>query len=276
MSPAAWSGLASRQNYDTLRSIHADFIRAGADVITTNTFGTTRFVLNAADFGAAFEDINRSAVEAALEARDLAADRPVAIAGSISCLPPRFDDEAYPSATIERDAYAELAQLLAEFGVDLIALEMIQDLEHGRRALEAALATGLPVCLGVSARRTDARLGCFDYPERDFSAVVESLAKLEPAVVNVMHTPPVDVGVALDAVKQRSRGPFGAYPELGDFAESDRQHSEGLSPEDLVELALGWVARGARLLGGCCGAQPEHIAALANGRPRLLEARAGH
>ncbi|NNC65747.1 MAG: homocysteine S-methyltransferase family protein [Gammaproteobacteria bacterium] len=274
MSPAAWTGLASQENHDTLRAIHADFICAGADIITTNTFGTTRFVLDAAGCGAAFEDLNRSAVEAALEARERAADRPVAIAGSISCLPPEFDNEAYPSATIEVDAYAELAQLLVALGVDLIALEMIQDLEHGQRAIEAALATGLPVCLGVSARRIEAGLACFDYPDRDFASVVDSLIAFEPDVINVMHTPPYDVGVALDVVKQRWSGPLGAYPELGDFADPGWQFSDGPSPADLVELAVGWVGQGARVLGGCCGTGPEHIAALAQARPQLLQARA--
>jgi homocysteine S-methyltransferase len=274
MSPAAWTGLASQENHDTLRAIHADFIRAGADIVTTNTFGTTRFVLDSAGCLEAFEKLNRSAVEAALEAREVTADRPVAIAGSMSCLPPAFDAAAYPSASIERDAYEELAQLLADLGVDLIGLEMIQDLEHGQRAIEAALATGLPVCLGVSARRIESGLACFDYPDRDFASVVDSLIAFEPDVINVMHTPSDDVGVALDVVKQRWSGPLGAYPELGDIAESGWQFSDGPSPADLVELAVGWVGQGARVLGGCCGTGPEHITALAQARPQLLKARA--
>ncbi len=269
LSATAWSGLASREHRTTLREIHADYIRAGADIVTTNTFATTRFVLDAAGCAASFETLNRSAVEAAVEARDEVADRPVAIAGSISCLPPGFDDRAYPSAAIERSAYAELAQLLAALGVDLIALEMIQDLEHGQRALEAARATGLPVCLGVSARRTGSGLGCFDYPDRDFEAVVESLVAFGPAVLNVMHTRPDDVGAALEAGMRHWPGPLGVYPELG-----DRGAADTVSPEALTALALGWVGAGARLLGGCCGAGPAHIAALAEARPRLLEARA--
>ena len=274
MSPAAWSALASREHRAALRGIHADFIAAGADIVTTNTFATSRFVLDAAGCGAAFEDLNRSAVEAALEARELAADRPVAIAGSISCLPPNFDAGAYPSAAKERRAYDELAQLLADLGVDLIALEMIQDLEHGQLAIEASLTTGLPVCLGVSARSVDAGLACFDFPDRDFGAVVDGLIPFGPAVVNVMHTPPEDVGAALEAVGRRWHGLLGAYPELPDFAAHGEQSADRLSPEKLVELAVSWVGRGARLLGGCCGAAPEHIAALARARPRLLEARA--
>ena len=274
MSPTAWSGLAPLEHSGTLRAIHADYVRAGADIITTSTFGTTRFVLDAAGHGSAFEDLNRSAVEAALEARELAAENPVAIAGSISCLPPDFDDEAYPSAKVERDAYEELAGLLAALGVDLIALEMIQDVEHGTRALEAALTTGLPVCLGVSARHVGVRLGCFDYPDRSFDGIVDNLAALGPAAINVMHTPPEDVDEALAVVDRHWEGPLGAYPELGDPAAVGWRFADGLAPEALADLAVDWVRRGARLLGGCCGTGPEHIAALARARPRLLQARA--
>ena len=95
LDEAAWSGLASLTHYDVLREVHADYIAAGADVITTNTFGTTRFVLEAAGYGERFATINRRAVDAAREARD-ASGRDVAIAGSMSCLPPRFDVRAYP------------------------------------------------------------------------------------------------------------------------------------------------------------------------------------
>src|SRR5262245_39457022 len=91
-----WSALASVENFDTLCGIHADYIAAGADVITTNTFATSRFVLAAAGRGEQFADINERALAAAFEARD-ASGRDVAIAGSVSCLPPRFDPSAYPS-----------------------------------------------------------------------------------------------------------------------------------------------------------------------------------
>ena len=125
MSRDAWSGVAAYTHKNLLREIHETYIRAGAEVITTNTFGTTRFVLESAGLGDEFSTINRRAVEAATEAREVAAQHPVAIAGAISWLPPRLDIAAYPDAQKERDAYRELAHCLAEEGVDLIALEMM-------------------------------------------------------------------------------------------------------------------------------------------------------
>jgi homocysteine S-methyltransferase len=270
MSPEAWSGLAGRDSHAVLRSIHEDFIRAGAEVITTNTFGTSRFVLQSAGLDEHFAAINRCAVNAAKAARAEAADEPVAIAGSISCFPPRFDRQAYPPSGIERDAYRELAALLADCGVDLIALEMMQDIEHGSLALSAALETGLPVWLGVSARQHGDRLVAYDYPERPLEPVLEELIALGPTVVNVMHTPVDAVGAATAAVRRYWRGPLGVYPELGDAGSRD---ALAHSPERFVGCALDWVGLGVRLLGGCCGSGPEHLAALAAARPQLLAAR---
>lgn len=267
LSPAAWSATAARDNPALLEAIHAEYIRAGAEVITTNTFATARFVLEAAGLGGEFEAINGAAVDAAIAAR-VAANRPVAIAGSMSCLPPRFDRGAYPPASVEQRAYRELAALLADRGVDLIALEMMQDLEHASLAMAAALETGLPVWLGISVRQASGRLVAYDYPQRPLDAWLEPLISLGPTVVNVMHTSPDDVEAALAAIRRHWRGPLGTYPELGDAGD------HGLpQPASLVACASAWVGQGVRLLGGCCGAGPEHIEALAAARPRLLEAR---
>ena len=273
MSAAAWSGAAALTHKALLREIHEDYIRAGAQVITTNTFATTRFVLESAGLGDAFETINRRAVEAAMEGRDAAARRPVAIAGSLSCLPPRLDVAAYPDASRERDAYRELAQLLAASGVDLIALEMMEDTVHAAMAMEAALDVGLPVWLGVSTRLSDRGLVGFDFPDTPLSAPLQALIPMNPAVVNIMHTPPEAVEPALKELKQRWSGPVGAYPELGDFTPPQWQFTHPNAPADLVSHAVRWVRAGARLLGGCCGTTPEHIRALRDARRELRAAR---
>src|SRR5690606_32829557 len=101
LDPIAWSGPAALAHFDTLIDIHADYIEAGADVVTTNTFATARFVLDAAGLGGEFAAINRASVEAARRARDRCG-RPVLIAGSISCFPPGFDVAAYPPPDAER------------------------------------------------------------------------------------------------------------------------------------------------------------------------------
>jgi homocysteine S-methyltransferase len=271
----AWSAPAALTHVDLLRSIQSDYIAAGADVISTNTFATTRFVLEAAGLGERTPEVVRRAVAAAREAR-AASGRDVAIAGSMSCLPPRGDPRAYPDARSESAAYRELAEQLAAEGVDLIALEMLEDTEHAARACEAARETGLPLWLGVSCRLSDeGALVAFDFPETSLARVLDALLPFAPDAVNVMHSPPGAVAPSLRAIRARSSGVVGAYPELengitglssartavsGDGPTRDRRAT--LSPTELAALASYWIGAGARIVGGCCGATPSHVRAL--------------
>ncbi|MEO8465106.1 MAG: homocysteine S-methyltransferase family protein [Gammaproteobacteria bacterium] len=257
LDDATWTGLVPLTHYDLLRAVHTDYIAAGADVITTSTFGTARFLLEAGGHGAEFEAINRRAVAAAREARD-AAGRAVAIAGSISCLPPRFDVHAYPDEAIESAAYRELADTLATAGVDLLIVEMLQETQHAPLALAAARTTGLPVWLGVSCRlgAGDA-LVAFDFPLVPFETCLDALLPLAPDAVAVMHSPVSAIAPALAVLRQRFRGPLGAYPEI-----CDGTNEGSATPAELAAAAGNWLNAGAQIVGGCCGTTPEHIRAL--------------
>jgi S-methylmethionine-dependent homocysteine/selenocysteine methylase len=259
LSDSTWSAFASLTQYDLLRTIHCDHIDAGADVITTNTFATTRFVLEAAGHGDDYPLVNARAVAAAREARDLCG-RDVGLAGSISSLPPRFDVRAYPDERTERSAYLELAETLAEAGVDLLVLEMLQETRHAPLACEAAGAVGLPVWLGVSCRLgAGAALVGFDFPLVSLGECLDALLPFAPAAVNVMHSPVAAVDPALREIRARWPGHVGVYPEIGDGYDT----THAVSPEDLAERARGWLASGAQIIGGCCGTTPAHVRALA-------------
>ena len=264
---ALWSALAPLTHYELLRAIHAEYIGAGADAITTNTFATTRFVLADAGHGDDFAAVNAGAVAAAREARD-ASGREVLIAGSISCLPPRFDAETYPDENAECDAYLELAETLAEAGVDVLLLEMMQETRHAPLACAAASTIGLPVWLGVSCRLglAGALVG-FDFPLVPFAATLDALLPFSPDVVAVMHSPVPAIAPALGAIRARWQGPLGAYPEIDDGTRT----ANAPSPEQLAVEARRWIASGARIVGGCCGTTPGHIRSLAALRDAALK-----
>ena len=280
-----WSAVASLTHQDLLREIHREYITAGADVITTNTFGTSRFVLEAAGLGEQFAAINRAAVEAARAARD-ASGVQVAIAGSISCLPPLFDVRAYPDAAAERAAYRELAELLAELGVDFIALEMLQDSVHGQLACEAVAATGLPFWLGVSCRRTAAGalvelrssgrlIRCY----AGYTATVSARGHLRDAQRARRDRAGYrcDQSGALggldrrvsrnrcepnDAARSHNAGVSARSTMLAANTESGVRACAAAPPATFAALALDWRQHGAQVLGGCCGTTPAHIRAL--------------
>lgn len=270
MDPGAWCGPASLESTDILEAVHRDYIAAGADVITANTYASSRLMLEPAGYGERYREINAAAVDAAHRAREGSRRRDVLVAGSLSHMAPMIADSARPdiarapTEAAMADAFGELAQLLRDSGCDLILLEMMYYQERMRPVFEAALATGLPVWAGFSARRgADGRLLSFA-PERDvpFEDLVAVLAEYDVAAAGVMHTPSHLVSEALDVLRRHFDGPTLAYPDSGYFRMPQWQFEEVIPPREFLRYASTWVAEGTRIVGGCCGLSPAHIAAL--------------
>ena len=166
MHPASWCGPGNYTHTATVRQMHMRYIKAGADIITTNTFNTIRPALEASGYPDLVREINVLSVEAAIDARERTpVDREVYIAGSISCRMPIRDHKngallggtgfgygASLSAEELRTYAGEQADVLAESGVDFFIMEnMWADNESRLIAAEAAMATGLPVWIGFTA-----------------------------------------------------------------------------------------------------------------------------
>jgi homocysteine S-methyltransferase len=273
MDDEAWSGRANLDQGEVVQRVHEAYIRAGADVIIANTFAASRAALEPAGLGDRVADANRNAVVAALRAREAAADgRAIAVAGSMSSFCPvamhgRDEADRFPSLA----DFREQAGLLAEAGVDLIALELMESPSYGRNALQAAAETGLPVWLGFSAvRLDDGTLGADpELGEGDsFAELVSMLADPALAAITVMHAKPDVVLEAIDIVRAQFAGPIGVYAESGDWAAPEWVF-DGLAPDEYLQEAIAWADRGAQLIGGCCGIGPDHIRVLADRLPRL-------
>lgn len=271
MNEHAWCGAANRENPDVVRQMHVDYIRAGAEVITTNTFGTARHVLEPTAYGEEVEAINRSAVKLARDARDEAADGDVWIAGSLSSMPALSQMQRTPSGPNVAQNYREQADILADAGVDLLICEMMLDHDNAPLVIEAAKATGLAVWVGFSAQKHSDREDLvawreeeyWDLPIESFQDLVRDIVPLGGDVVGVMHSYPEATQPALDKVKKYWSGPTLAYAETGHFERPTYIFREDMHPEAYAQIALGWRDSGVKVIGGCCGTGPEHISAVA-------------
>lgn len=263
MDDAAWCAAALVTHPETVREVHEDYIRAGADVVITNTFPTSRHVLEPAGLGGRFRELNELAVTLAKQARVNAAERPAYLAGSISTFSARDDDGLQPSEVEGRANYREQAEVLAEAGVDLIALEMLRDVRQAGYAIEGAVATGLPVWAGFSCkRREDGTVVLWDEESTPLAIALEEVPLSGVSVVNVMHTLVVDTPAALAQVARGWDGLVGAYPHAGRFVMPNWQFTDEISPSDFADESLRWLDAGARAVGGCCGIGPDHIKVL--------------
>ncbi|MEZ5924948.1 MAG: homocysteine S-methyltransferase family protein [Hyphomicrobiaceae bacterium] len=270
MSEQSWCAAATLTHQPIIRGIHRDYILAGADVVTANTFGSSVFTL---DYHNKLDDldvIDRTAVELARQAVDEAkVDRPVAVAGSFSVMRPVIigsDRSMPPDAWTEDKARPLLerkAKGLKRAGVDVIFMEMMRDADHSLWATEAAVATGLPVWVGISVeRRTDGVMAGFARHDWALDDIVAPLMATGAKVCSVMHCSVNDVTPALEIIRGHWTGPLGAYPESGFFQMPHWQFVDIIEPTALVEAARPWRELGVSVLGGCCGMGPEHIQAL--------------
>jgi S-methylmethionine-dependent homocysteine/selenocysteine methylase len=274
LDPNVWSGLTTKTHPDEVRQVHEDYIRAGSQVITANTYSTARHVLESINLGHEAKMINLKSVQLAREARDNAADGDVWIAGSMSSMPPLTSSQEVASSKHAEASYQELAEVLADAGVDLIIAEMMRDIDNATMVIKAAVSTGLPVWVGYSTMMAEdgidvrsLRWKSTDSPTdtHDFASLVETLSPLGGQAAGIMHTQVGDIGPALGILGKLWSGPKLAYAETGHFLVPDWSFEEICTPRDYAKQVEDWIKNhGVQIIGGCCGTGPEHIRALKN------------
>jgi homocysteine S-methyltransferase len=259
---------------DVVRAIHADYIRAGADVISTNTFQLARRSLlshfkdvehmrrvGAPDLETRAERLLRAGVELAKEARAQAAGgRPVAIAGAITTLEWCFRPDLAPGPEQALAEYRELIGTLADAGCDLVLIETVNSTAEARVAAQAAREIGLR-CWVAFVCDEAGRL----FTGETMADAEAALAGPAPDVVLLNCAPPADAAAGLRALVESRRAPTGIYPHVGRYDPPEWLFTGEYPPDGYLAAARDWVATGARVVGGCCGTTPEHIAALARG-----------
>ena len=267
-----WSGLATKTNPDEVRQVHEDYIKAGAQIITANTYSTARHVLESINLGHESKLLNLKSVQLAQQARDEVAREEVFIAGSMSSMPPLTSHREVAVDGQVESSYQELADGLADAGVDLIIAEMMRDIENASIVIKAAVSTGLPVFIGFSAMMAENGVDVRSLrwknaddttSAHDFGEMVEILKPLDGEAAGIMHTRVEDIGPALEVLRQHWSGPLLAYAETGRLILPDWRYEEVSSPEDYAAEIEGWIRHyGVQIVGGCCGTGPEHIRVL--------------
>jgi len=156
MSPA-FSALASIISPEIVIKVHEKFIDAGSDLITANTFSSTKHNLESINRGAETKKFIKQSVKLARQAIiNKGKENKIGVAGSLSNFFSLKENEFVPnpryipSFNQEEQNYKEAAKILKEEGADILILEMLLDIDHSKILLNAALETGLPVWVGLS------------------------------------------------------------------------------------------------------------------------------
>ncbi len=260
-----WSANALVVAPYTVRDVHFDYIEAGADVITTNTYGIIRSELAKEGIEDRYGELNRMAGELARQARE-AGGRSVAIAGSLPPLRGSYRPDLVGPLNEILPQYREQVELLAPT-VDLFICETMSSAAEGYAAATAAAESGKPVWVAWTLAE-------------DRSGKLRSGESVSEAAAAIAHLPiagflanccaPESIAAAMPGLAALGRGAVGGYanafrPVPEDWV-MDRDGllslRDDLDPEEYAGHVAHWQADGARIVGGCCGTGPAHIARL--------------
>ena len=274
-----WSATALFLAPDVVRQVHADFIGAGADIITTNTYGIARERMAREGIEHRYAELNQTAGLLARQARD-AAGRPVAIAGSLPPFSGSYRPDKVGSFDHLAPLYREQAEVLSSY-VDLYICETMSSSSEALAAATAAVAFGKPVWVAWTLHE-------------DRSGRLRSGETIAEAAAAIAHLPidgflanccaPESITAAMPELVAISGGKkvggyantflpvptdWGAYSkgkldatDWAAYAAAALPIRDDLAPKDFAAHAREWLGRGANVLGGCCGAGPEHISRL--------------
>ena len=242
---------------DDIAAIHKAYVDAGAEVITTNTFGANRLKLEGA---ASVEEVYRAAAECAR-----AAGAPY-IAGDVGPTGALLEPMGTMSFEEAYDLFAEQVRAVAAAGCDVVLIETMADLREAKAALLAARENcDLPVFATMTFGE-DGRTFLGTSPE--VAAEVLSSMGAHAVGLNCSLGPAELLGAAQDMAR-RSRCPLMVQPNAGLPRVEDGVTVFDVSPEDFAAAMEGMLDAGASVIGGCCGTSPEYTRELR----RMADAR---
>ena len=256
-APELWNA----DHVERVASLHRRFIEAGADIVLTNSFGGNRYRLELHQSQNRVVELNRAAAEIAREEAERAGC-PVVVAGSIGPTGEILEPVGGLSIEQATEAFTEQALALAEGGADVIWLETLSSKEEMRAAGTAAATTGLPV-IATMTFDTNGSTMMGVSPVELVALYRETVPRLAAFGANC-GIGAADLIGALLAMSQQltSDDTLVAKSNCGIPAFVDgRIHYSG-TPELMSRYAELALDSGARIIGGCCGTTPEHLAAM--------------
>ncbi len=253
---------------DLIRSVHHEYLQAGAEVIETNTFGGNAIRLERHGLRDHVHEINLSGARLAKEA---AKSFDAWVAGAVGPLGIRIEPLGKMSFQEARDIFREQISALIEGGVDLLILETFGYVDELHQAIHAAreIDPRIPVIAQVTI---DEESTCLD------GSTPEAFApRLEEWGADVVgcncSVGPVPMLESIERIRAATSLPLSAQPNAGIPRSVEGRNIYLCSPEYMASYARKFVAAGVRLVGGCCGTTPEHIRVMKSGL-RMTQARA--
>ncbi|HEY3041517.1 MAG TPA: bifunctional homocysteine S-methyltransferase/methylenetetrahydrofolate reductase [Pyrinomonadaceae bacterium] len=244
-------------NPDLVHEIHSEYLRAGSDILETNTFGATAHNLDQYGLGESLREIN---IAAARIAREVAGDRAY-VAGAVGPLGLRIEPYGPTSLEEAKEMFKAQAAALLEGGVDLFVLETFSDISEMRQAIRAVRELGdLPIIAQMTIL-TDGNTSFGTTPELFTARLDEWGADVIGLNCGVG---PAIILTALEKMRAVTKKKLSAQPNAGLPRDVQGRQFYMCSPEYMSKFAKRFIQSGAKFIGGCCGTTPSHIKLIAD------------
>jgi methionine synthase / methylenetetrahydrofolate reductase(NADPH) len=252
---------------ELVRSVHEEYLQAGAEIIETNTFGANSFRLQRFGLQDQTRAINQAGARLAREAVAQLADKQAGsafVAGSVGPLGIHLEPLGKTALEEARAAFAEQIEGLIAggpgVGVDLLAIETMMAINETEQAISAArqVAPDVPLLAMVTV---DEDANCLDGTPADVAATRLAAAGADAIGVNC-STGPATVLTAIERMRAVTDLPLVAMPNAGMPRNVDGRNIYLCSPEYMASFARKFVRAGVQFVGGCCGTTPNHIRAM--------------
>lgn len=257
-----WSASAIQDNPKILQKIHEDYINAGADILTANTFRTnTRTFIKAGLTRNDAQIYTQKAVSIAKSAiKSTQTKRKIYIAGSISPLEDCYHPELSPDYKTAFKEHYEKAFWLMEAEVDFILIETMNTPQEALAATKASLETKLPV---VTSFILDNDGNIFNGD--DLLSAYYQLEELGVSGFSINCTHHAVITEALKKHINNFKLPIITYANAGIYSKTLGWKNDPLfTPASYAKIAENWISMGVKIVGGCCGTTPEHIKKIYN------------
>ena len=250
-----WSARAILDAPEILMQIHLDYLLAGANIITANTFRTHRHNLASSGMGDQAKSMTHQAVAIAQKAVRFSKNNSTFVAGSIAPLEDSYAPQKTLSESVLKEEHTLMSNILVSSGVDLLLVETMNTILEATIATRAAISTGCTTFTSLVCDRYGSLLS-----GESLHDATASLLPLKPHAILINCTSAPDVLTPLENLRKRTNLPIGAYANVGYLNEQKHWvQTEAVNPDSYAEHALNWSKAGATLIGGCCGTQPDHI-----------------
>lgn len=263
-----WSAGALLTHPKVIQQIHEEYIEAGAKIIITNTFRTTRRTLQKANIEGRAEELTILACRLAQDAvNKVKPIHEVYIAGSIAPLEDCYSANLTPNDVELEKEHLEHAGNLKKGGVDFLLVETMITIKEAVFALQAAQKVGLPIAISFCCNDK------FELLSGDsLKDAVKAVIKFDPLFLSINCTSATSTSKIMKKLRTLSDTPIGAYAN-GEGEQDDGQgwkFTGNITPDKYLDFAKGWIKVGVQVIGGCCGTSPEYIKLLSQKLPRRI------